>query len=255
MSHASASLKGDLLARLDTQEIEASGLLCSVRGKIHEQNIAMTLDAGKLVAQAKRARAENVLAALEMQQTSGPIALKIAAPSATFENARARMPATAIDISLTRGEHHVRAAVSAGVEANTAAHTLALTDMRSTFDASGPGLPRERITGAAAGSARIDAAGENVQLSVTGTVGESKVQAHLKATGFATPVYAFDVAIDQLDVDRYLRDLAEPRRKIARSEDASVFEPLAQLRATGTVTVGRLRSAGVNARNVRFDLK
>ena len=256
MSQVRAILKGDLLARLDANEIDASGFACSVTGKVFDQELAITLDASKLVAQAKQARGEKLRASVETRGTAGVSALKMHLPSATLEGDRLRARDTAVDISITRGEHHIRTGLTAGIEADVASRTAALPDIRSTFNLSGPGLPRKGLAGAAAGSARLDAAGEIVQLALTGAVDESKLQAQLKATGFGTPVYTFNVSIDKLDIDRYLTDAVDSgRRTGATSQGTNLLEPLVDLRATGTLTVGQLKSAGVSTRNVRFDIK
>jgi AsmA protein len=256
ISRATAVLKGDVLALLSANEIGASGLACSLTGQVFDQEFTVTLDASKLVVQAKQARGENLRAAVETRGTPGLTRLKMHSPSGTLEGDRVRTHDTAVEISSTRGEHHIRADLTASIEADIASRNLALADMRSTFNVSGPGLPRKGLAGSATGSARIDAAGEVVQLAITGAVDESKLQAQLKATGFAAPVYAFNVSIDKLDADRYLTEVTESRHKARSTAEAtSLIEPLARLSATGTVTVGQLRSAGASARNVRFDMK
>jgi AsmA protein len=256
MPHVSARLKGDAMARLDAGEIELSGITCSLSGKVRDEELTMTLDAGKLVAQGNRARGETLRVSLAATGTSGTTAPTIASQTATRDDDWVRAREATVDISLTRGERHFRGALTAALEADMAARTLALMDMRSKFNVSGAGLPRKGIAGAAHGEARIDAVRESVQLALAGGVDESKVRAQVKASGFAAPVYAFNVSIDELDADRYIADSAESRRKtVAASESASVLEPLVQLRATGTVTVGTLKSAGVSARNVRFEVK
>ena len=251
-----AALKADLLLRLDAGEFVATGLACSLSGKVYDRELAMTLDADRIVAQPKQVQTENLRVAGETRGTPQSVSVKLVSPSAVLQDRTVRARDTGVDVSVIRGDHHVRAGLTAGLDADIGSRTLALTVMRSNFEVKGPGLPRKGLAGTAAGSARIDAAGEIVQVAVSGAVDESRLQAQLKATGFSTPVYAFNVAIDKLDAERYLTDVADSRRKAARpAEVTSLIEPFARLPATGTVTVGRLTAAGVSARNVRFEIK
>jgi AsmA protein len=251
-----AALKGDVVARADTKELEVTGVTSSLSGGLEDQELTITLDASKLLAHEKRVRGENLRGTFDVRGRAATMALKFTSPSLTLEDERIRLRDTGLEISFKRDEHDVRAALTAGIEAHIAARAVTLVDMRSQFHVSGPGLPRHGLAGAATGSARVDRAGETVQLAISGTVGESKLQARLKASGFSAPVYVFNVSIDELDLDRYMTNMADPKRKApAASAPGSLLDPLANLRATGTVMVGRLKSGGISARNVRFDIK
>jgi hypothetical protein len=64
-------------------------------------------------------------------------------------------------------------------------------------------------------------------------------------------VYTFAVEIDQLDTDRYAA--ATPARK--SSTGALDVSLLSELPATGTLSIGVLKTAGVKASNVRLVIK
>jgi hypothetical protein len=118
----------------------------------------------------------------------------------------------------------------------------------------GPRLPRKGLAAALKGGAAVDLRHEGVRLDLAGTVAESAVKAQLTAAGFAAPVYTFAVQVDQLDVDRYLAG-ASGSRAAKPAEEAGLLQVFGDIPATGSVTVGLLKSAGVKAANVRFEIK
>ena len=152
----------------------------------------------------------------------------------------------------------MRAALSTPLAIAIGARELALARIDASFSVLGPRLPRKGVTGTVKGEARVDAAKEGVQTRLSGKVGESNVKARLSAAGFAAPVYTFAVDIDELDLTRYIAADTAGESKAARpaaSAGESLLRPLADLPATGTVTVGVLKSADVKADNVRLVLK
>src|SRR6185295_8763105 len=121
----------------------------------------------------------------------------------------------------------------------------------------GPRLPRGGVAGTLQGETQLDLLKEGVLLRVAGRVGESHVKAHFTAAGFASPVYTFVVDIDQLELDRYL--VGDPRtgRPTAPSTAAvrNLLESLENLPASGTLSIGTLKTAGAKAGSVKLVLK
>jgi AsmA protein len=54
------------------------------------------------------------------------------------------------------------------------------------------------------GAARLDLAKQDARLDLAGKIDDSPLKAKLGISHFDAPAYDFDIAIDQLDVDRYL---------------------------------------------------
>ena len=100
---------------------------------------------------------------------------------------------------------------------------------------------------------RLDRPGLDARLA--GRLDDSRFDARLGMSGFAPAVYAFDVDIDRIDVDRYR---AAGARASAPGGAAATPQDLAWLRAlqaSGRLRVGALQVAGMKATDLRLDLR
>lgn len=119
----------------------------------------------------------------------------------------------------------------------------------------------------AAGHAVVQLARETVNATLNGSLDQSQFTTRLAMTGFAKPLYNFDIGIDRLDADRYRK--AEPQGQTAPAKDKGAggaskgqadeqpldMSALRDLRASGSLKIGALKVAGINASNVRVDLR
>ena len=249
---ASAQLKGDAAVRAG--ELRVDGLSATIEGKRADDDLNLTANAAKFAARADRANAERVELALAAKGPSGTTNVKLAVTSAQREGDRLDTTRAALELAADRGHHTVRTQAFAAVEASIAARTLTARALDGSFSVIGPRLPRKGLAGTLRGDASLDLRREGVRVSVAGTVAESRVKAQLTAAGFAAPVYTFAVQIDQLDLDRYVAAETGARPETSAG-DANLLQALADVPATGSVTVGVLKSADVKAANVRFEIK
>lgn len=110
------------------------------------------------------------------------------------------------------------------------------------------------------GSADVDSAQERARASLAGKIAGSSVKARLDIAGFATPVFNFDVEIDQLDADRYLPQPAGGGRSSGAGKQPEKEQPfdlsaLRNVRANGTLKIGSLKANNVKGSNVRLAVK
>jgi AsmA protein len=253
-----ASARGDELVQRKTHEAQVSTLSVSLTGTHGADAIAATIEASKLSITAGVWGGEAVRVAMSAKGPAGSTEAKLSSPSVTRKGDRITSDAAALELALVRGEHTMRAALSTPLAIAIGARELALGRIDATFSVLGPRLPRKGVIGTVRGEARVNAAKEAVQTTLSGKVGESNVKARLSAAGFAAPVYTFAVEIDELDLNRYIAADTAGKSKPARpaaTAGESLLRPLVDLPATGTVTVGVLKSADVKADNVRLVLK
>jgi hypothetical protein len=188
---------------------------------------------------------------------AGTTELKAAAPALEREVDRIAADAAAFDVTIDRGGHRVQAALASPVSFVPSLHDISLPRLDAKFTVTGPRLPRAGVSGKLEGETHLDLLKEGVLLRVAGRVGESKVKVHVTAAGFASPVYTFAVDIDQLELDRYL--VGDPRtgRPTAPAAGAArnLLAPLAELPASGTLSIGTLKTAGSRAGGVKLVLK
>ena len=250
------SARGDALVQTKTREAHVSALSMSITGTHAADALVATIDVSRLSTIAGASSGEKVRVAMSAKGPAGTTQATLASPSVTHAGDKVRSEAAAVELSLVRGQHTLRAALSTPLAIAIGARELALERIEATFTVLGPRVPRKGLTGSVKGEARVDAAKEGVQVRLSGKVGESNVKARLGAAGFAAPVYTFAVDIDELDITPYIAaDTASHGKAAPASPAESLLRPFADLPATGTLTVGVLKSTNVTAGNVRLVLK
>lgn len=114
------------------------------------------------------------------------------------------------------------------------------------------------------GQAGMHLAREALSATLNGSLDQSRFNAKLAMNGFAKPAYQFDIDVDRIDADRYRQPPAQPaaggkgtpgKGGPAADEAPLDLSALRELRANGSVKVGALKIAGIQASNVRVDLR
>ncbi len=104
----------------------------------------------------------------------------------------------------------------------------------------------------------IKANGE--KLALTGLnvkLDDSQIRGNFGISQFTRPLYTFDIDIDRINVDRYLKPSAAGNNKTAAKADDKPLDlsALKALNADGSLRIGQLQYGKTNASNVRIDLK
>ncbi|MDD5249069.1 MAG: AsmA family protein [Rhodocyclaceae bacterium] len=157
----------------------------------------------------------------------------------------------AFDIDAKAGTTAVRGTLNAALAADFAQGTLALENLSGDVDIAHPHLATKHITLPLRGDLRAGLATAAGHLSTQ--FDESKAVLQFKVARFAPLALHFDLAIDRLDVDRYLL----PQPAAARAENTNPFDLSAfkDLELDGTVRIGSLQVANLKASNVKLQIK
>jgi hypothetical protein len=109
------------------------------------------------------------------------------------------------------------------------------------------------------GNAAVNFAKESFATKLKLTARESAITADVKMQGLAQPEYSFDIAVDRLDLDALLAGKPVAASSLPpTAAGAEKIDPIARLRALtadGVVRVGKLKSGGNSASNVRIEVK
>jgi len=101
----------------------------------------------------------------------------------------------------------------------------------------------------------IKADGERLTLSgLNVKVDDSQIKGNFGISQFAKPLYTFDLAIDQLDVDKYV-STSKTEPKTNSSSKPLDLSALKALNADGNLRIGNLKYGKTKASNIRIDLK
>ncbi|HEY5624719.1 MAG TPA: AsmA family protein [Gammaproteobacteria bacterium] len=120
------------------------------------------------------------------------------------------------------------------------------------FDVPPPRSSDLAVFGSAVVDARLDVTAERGNFQdLRVLLDDSTVTGNLSITSFASPEFEFDLAVDRLDVDRYLPPEAEDAQPTATERPVELpTEAMHSLAVNGTVAVNALRIRGLDLESV-----
>lgn len=245
-----ARAKGSFALGMSERDVSATQVSVSMTGVLDAQAVEATLESPLMAFGPAGSHGDAMAVSVRISGAAGTTRVSLKLPRLDYAADTLKVDDAAAEIALERGGRLVRATLRSPAELGVTARVLRLTDIRSSFSASGAGVPRAGISGVLSGTAGADLEKQTLQAALAGRVGDSRLKAALTSTGFATPAYTFAVELDQLDLDRYA--VTDAKQNKAAGIDLSDIEALP---ATGTLRIGVLKAAGVRARNVRLAVK
>ena len=153
-------------------------------------------------------------------------------------------------LELARAPLALKAEASAAVAADDALRVANLAGFETRFDVRHPGLPQGHVRGLLTGKAALDRVRETAHVTTAGEVAGSRVNGSLLFIVHSDLQCRFDLAIDVLDLDRF-----QGQGRTGSANTGFDLKWLEALPANGTLTIGLLRSSGVEARDVKVVLQ
>lgn len=102
----------------------------------------------------------------------------------------------------------------------------------------------------------VKADGEKLLLSgLNVKLDDSQIKGNLGISQYSKALYTFDIDIDNLDVDRYVKASATPAAETKSSDKPLDLSALKALNADGSLRIGNLKYGKTKASNIRIDLK
>jgi AsmA protein len=153
----------------------------------------------------------------------------------------------------------IKARFSSPLGGNIQALWLNLPELKAEIEAKGASLPANGIQGNLLGGASIDGLAGNAWAKLNGTMADSNITAILSASGFVLPHLAFEVDIDELNLDRFSpQHDGQQRQKAGRLKqpfELNVLDDLEGLKMEGSIRVGVLKAGDFTASRVRLDIR
>lgn len=242
--------------------IQVDGLAISAQAKSATDTLDVNASVPKLEITPERAAGgeAQLTARLSGAQRNADVRLAL---SALEGSAKALKIATLkLDIDARADANALKGTLSTPVTGNLEARMVELPKLVARFDLASPSLPSKTMQVQLNATVRADLGKEAVSADLTARFDESNVQAKLGHNKFAAPAYQFDIAIDKLNLDRYLPPSkqqpaggqpapskgGEPERPI----DLSVLK---SLHADGNLKIGQFQAKDVKLANLRIGLR
>lgn len=247
------SAKGDIDAQLKAQVFSLKDVKIDLKGNRAADKLDIVLNAPKLALTPSKAEGSKLTLEAKIEQTNGKLAATLTLPDLAGNTKQFNVSQLSLDIEGKQGDNSIKGKLTSPLAGSLDAQTFNLAKLAANLDVANPKLPKGGMKLALSGDARADLTKQQVTANLHTKLDDSTIQAKLGMNQFANPHFNFDIAIDQLDVDRYL----PPKGKADKSQPESPIDlsALKSLNASGSVRIGQLKVANLKSSNVRLDLK
>jgi AsmA protein len=240
-----------LIAQGDTDTEESSA-----------ENFALRLDAPSLTLSPEQSsgQAVTLTARLDSRGHSVNATLELAGLALQAETVSARELALNVDAHFASTA--VKARLSAPLAVNLAKQAFAVENLTGQLTIAHPRLVTKSLKLPLTGSVHANLAKATAALSLDTRLEDAPISLRLDVPKFTPLALVFDLAIDELNVDRYLLAKAEqggqkpPQNASRKSVDTKLdFSALRGLDVRGKVKIGALQASQVKMQDVRMQVK
>lgn len=247
---AQMALASGLLFDTEAKAITLDALKVSLTGKRGADGLDIRLTSPKFELGPERVAGKIDLTA-KLMQAKGNLDLVLSVPALTGKGSAVRADNFTLDVSGKQGDNTIKGRIASPFSANLDTRQFSLEKLVASLNLSGPAMPRALDINLG-GVARFDLAKQDANLELAGKIDGSPLKAKLGISHFDAPAYDFDIAIEQLDVDRYLTP-AKPEAK--QPEKPLDFSFLKNLNANGQLSIGALKVANIKSSNIKLNVK
>jgi AsmA protein len=244
---------------LDRQNVLVDGVALSVKGKRDADSFDVKLDAPKISITPQKAGGSDVVLAVKAQgpQLDADVTLKL---SGVEGSGRAvRIGRLALDVDVKQADNLVKGSLSTPVLANLETQVFQVQKLAGEFDMVSPSLPVKKLKIPLTLAAAADLKKQTANADLAMKLDESNIKAKFAVADFAALRSTFDIAIDKLNVDRYMppnkQKAAAKPAPAPQAEQPIDFSPIKALNLSGSLRIGDLVASNIKAQSVRVDVK
>lgn len=243
------------LSKLDAKLSGAAAGLSGIKASI-EGDVAAN-------PQKNEYRVSGLSVELKAMQGKDVLEAKLGAPSLLVAADTAKGEAVNAEFRLKGENRTVEAVVKlSGVQGS--AKALVVPKLSADVSMASPDLPMKSVKIPVSGSLRVDLEKQTASAELSSKFDESTIQAKLGLAKFTPASYLFDINVDRLNLDRYLKKEETPSKpaggspKPAPGKQADTpvdLSPLKDLNANGKLQFGSLQVRGLKLANLRAEVR
>ena len=249
---AQVALASGLLFDTEAKAITLDALTTSLTGKLGADGVDIRLTSPKFELGPEHVAGKIDLTA-KLMQAKGNLDLVLSVPELTGKGSIVQADTFTLDVNGKQGDNNVKSRIASPFGANLDTRQFSLDKLVLSFNLSGPAMPRP-LNMNLDGAAQLDLVKQDAHLELAGKIDDSPFKARLGISHFDAPAYAFDIAIEQLDVDRYFPP-GKPEDKVKQPEKPLDFSFLKNLNANGRLSIGALKVANIKSSNIKLNVK
>jgi len=245
-------ISGDVAVDGDRNLVDVNGLQIRADGRFDRDALTLLLAVPRIEVTPSKAAGSAITGNLKIAgpQRSATLSLNVGAVSGSAT--ALSIANVMLDIDANAEGNTVKARVSTPVLANLAASTWDLPKIVADVRLSGPMIPQKSVTLPIQAALKADLGKETLSAQVSTKFDESSVQAKLAATKLQPLNANFDIDIDRLNLDRYMRPAGE---KSVGGDPPVDLGALKGRTVTGKVQIGALQAQRVKLSSIKAEIR
>ena len=242
---------------LDKLALKATGTMVNIDKK-NKLNFAVRLNVPNLHFDNNSIASNHVNLAITIANPANKIAGIFSLSNITAATNRFNSDVMTVKLAAKKDAQTVRIHLKSSLTGNPETKNFYLPDLKANFTAVTPDLPNQPIRGNLAGKIFVAGLSEHFKANLAGNLEDGHIQATFNLSNFNDPTIDFDIAIDTLNIDRWLSHAEKKNRQHIETQlldEAIDFSLLSELNANGSIYVGRVQSADVTLSGIEFKIK
>jgi AsmA protein len=241
--------------------IQVAAFALKAKGQLAQDTFEAQVDVPRLAQANERAVSQDATASVRLTGAERQLEAKVKLAALEGSADRLRIGKLDAQWTLKQGPLTANGAIGGPVEANLENKMVVLSKLTGEMQIAHPQLPMKQLKLPLDAAMRVDWGKSQAAGEWSTRFDESAVKGKFQVAKFAPLAAAVDVAIDRLDVDRYLPQTAAvksapgPARPAPASEPATIdFSFLRGLNLKAAMRVGSLRARNLKFNNVTANL-
>ena len=287
-SDVAVHLQGNGDLKSVANQFTVQDLKLSATGKQAAETLEVQLTAPKLALTDQKVSGGTISGEVKMSEPGRNLEASLAAPSFEGTPQSFTIPSLAVDARLKQGELNAQAklagtisgdvdkllftspqlslnldgkqgatamkgALTTPLAANLKSQVIELAKISADFVLPNPAGGSLALK--ATGNASLNLSKQTLSAALDGKLDQSTITAKFGLNKFSPPVYTFNIAIDQIDADRYMKKSTAAATPAKGGAETPIdLSALKDLNAHGTLKIGALKVANIKASNVRLDI-
>ena len=245
--------RGDVDVQGRKKEIMLKDCKISLKGNGATDKLEFALDAPKLMLTEKKVESAKMTFVATVERQDGKLAATFTVPDLSGSAQQFQASQLSVEVDGKQGDNNIKGKLLSPLTGSVDAQIFTLPKLTGKLAVTNPKLSKGGLQLTLAGNAHADLAQQELAANLNGQLDASTIQTKLGMSQFAHPRIDFDIAIDQLDVDRYL----PPSTQATQSGPANPMDisTLKAVNASGSVRIGQLKVGNLKSSNVRLDVK
>lgn len=243
-----------LSINLGAGQILVDGVSLAANGKRGDEGFDIKVDAPKLNVSREAASGEAITGNIKLTGKDN-VDAKFNLAGVKGSGKSLSISEVKLDANAKQGERSVTALLSTALTANLEAKVFELAKITADVTVTDPKMPQKTVKLPITGSVRADVGKELINADVSTRFDESSIQAKLGMNKFKNGALTFDVAVDRLNLDKYLPPKNPNAPKTNEPEQPFDLSGLKALNASGIVKIGSLQVNNVKASNVSLTIR